>query len=83
MRNRVAAAIANACWAIIEANADADKVKWAKDNCPNSDAVAGEWMWAVVGNVSIQDATWNPTDSDLAYVVGKLIDAYSSTVTQL
>ena len=79
LRNRTAAAIAKAAWAILELTpADtADRVAWAKTAIESAESIANSWMWAVCGNVTVQAAVFNPTDSDIEYIVGVLINNYA------
>lgn len=79
LRNRTASAIAKAAWAIIEKNpADtADRIAWAKTAIETAESIANSWMWAVVGNVTVQAANFNPTDGDLEYIVATLISVYA------
>ena len=79
LRNRTAAAIAKAAWAILELSpADTEaRLTWAKEAVPTAEAIATAWMWAVCGNVSVQDADFEPIDGDLEYVVGVLINNYA------
>ena len=82
LRNRTASAIAKAAWAILETTpADTEaRLTWAKEAVPAAETLATSWMWAVCGNVSVQDADFAPIDSDLEYVVGVLINNYAGPV---
>jgi hypothetical protein len=78
LRNRVAAAIGVAAWAVFdEADPTAARITWAKDAVMNAENLAGQWMWAVCGNATIQAADFNPTDNDIQYVVNTLRDDYA------
>lgn len=79
LRNRTAAQIAASAWEILALTpADtADRLAWAKATIPTVDSVADAWMWAVCGNATVQAAGFNPTDNDIAFIVGVLINNYA------
>jgi len=78
LRNKVAAAIAAAIWAVFEESPPVEaRIAWAKDSIGKVEALANDWMWAVVGNIAVQTANYDPADGDIAYIVGVLRDKFA------
>jgi hypothetical protein len=78
LRNKTAAAIGVAAWAVFEeADPTPARIAWAKQAIENAESMASQWMWAVCGNATVQGANFAPTDNDIQFIVNTLRDDYA------
>jgi hypothetical protein len=79
LRNRVVGAVAVAAWNVFEEApaAAAPRLAWAKSALDNPHGYGQAMMWAVCANATVQTANFDPTDSDIQYIVNALRDAYA------
>jgi hypothetical protein len=81
LKNRVMAAIAKAAQDVINESDTtenhANRIIWARDSLTDAQTMAEKFMWAVVGNASIQNNGANSTDNDIQFVVNSNIDTFA------